>query len=172
MSIDISKDITCRWEFLENTCSNFKLNPKPLMIRNKTKIKKKIFQSSKYFNWNKMKDSRRTIDKNRKNFSKPDSNFFNFNNDKFSKLALKKIHLPREVSLNAGRSLAKLLLSANSFCSSDLFVLSCRIISSLCSSIQPSISFNEIIDRDDLNQLILLNISSEFNHGSVSWGSP
>jgi baculoviral IAP repeat-containing protein 6 len=68
ISIDISKDIICRWEFLENTCSNFKLNPKPLMIRNKTKMKKKIFQSSKYFNWNKMKDSRRTIDKNRKKF--------------------------------------------------------------------------------------------------------
>jgi len=178
---------SCRWEFLENTCSNFNNKlmysnqyhaMKPLhLIRNKTKIKKKIFQTNKYFNWNKMKDSRRTIDKNsRKQFSKcgGDANsFFHNNNDKFLKFSLKnKIHLPRDVSLRAGRSLAKLLLSANSFCSSDLFVLSCRIISSLCSNIQPSISFSEIINKNDLNQLILLNISSEFNHGSVSWGSP
>ncbi len=84
----------------------------------------------------------------------------------------KKILLPREVSLAAGKSIVKLLVSANSFCSSDLFVLSCRMISSLCCNTQPHIPLYEIIDPVDLNQLILFNISAEFNHGSVSWGSP
>ena len=51
-------------------------------------------------------------------------------------------------------------------------MLSCRIISILCCHAQPHIGLEEIINRKDLNQLILLNISAEFNHGSVCWGSP
>lgn len=172
------KDTTCRWEFLENIYSNFKLNSKQFSIRNKSKIKKKLFQSNKYFTWNKLKENRKNFEKYRKNFWKNES-FSQFNTEAqtngfptaknpFSK----KIFLPRNVSLSAGKSIVKLLVSANSFCNSDLFVLSCRIISSLCCNTQPQIMLNEIINRSDLNQLILLNISSEFNHGSVSWGSP
>lgn len=84
----------------------------------------------------------------------------------------KKVHLPRDISLAVGKSISKLLVSSNSYCSSDLFVLSCRIISSLCCNTQPCISLSEIFEPADLNQLILLNVSSEFNHGSVCWGSP
>ncbi|RNA41607.1 baculoviral IAP repeat-containing 6-like isoform X15, partial [Brachionus plicatilis] len=36
----------------------------------------------------------------------------------------------------------------------------------------PLINLNEIFEQQDLGQLIRLNVSSEFNHGSVCWGSP
>lgn len=156
----------------------FILNP----INQRSKIKKKLFQSNKYFTWNKLKENRKNFEKYRKNFWKTDS----FSGNQFGcgegpsssfncsakNLASRKIYLPRDVSLSAGKSIVNLLVSANSFCSSDLFVLSCRIISSLCCNTQPQIALNEIIEPSNLNQLIMLNISAEFNHGSVSWGSP
>ena len=88
------------------------------------------------------------------------------------KIGVRRIMVPREVSLSVGRLVAKLLVSANSYCSSDLFVLACRLISCLCCIVQPAIGLAEIFDQLDLNKLIQLNISSEFNHGSVCWGSP
>lgn len=163
---------TNRWEFLENIYTNHKVSSKSAPVRSKSKIKKKLFQSNKYFTWNKIKETRKNLEKYRKHLWKNDSNFSHSNSNENLVKLVKKVYLPRDVSLKVGKSIAKLLVSSNSYCSSDLFVLSCRIISSLCCNTQPSISLSEIFNQSDLNQLILLNVSSEFNHGSVCWGSP
>lgn len=87
--------------------------------------------------------------------------------------AKKMAQLPRDISLELGKSLARLLTqSINSYSSSDLFVLCCRVLSSLCLNTQPSLSLNELFDKNDLQRLIMLNVSLDFNHGSVCWGSP
>ena len=168
-ALDKPREAASRWDFLENIYSNFKANSKQFSMRNKSKIKKKLFQSNKYFTWNKLKENRKHFEKYRKSFWKADqlSQFGGQETTANKQTPAKKICLPRNVTLSAGRSIVKLLISANSFCSSDLFVLSCRIISSLCCHAQPHIGLEEIIDRKDLNQLILFNISTEFNHGWV-----
>ena len=170
--IDKSRDINCRWEFLENIYLNQKSLTKPFPLRAKSKVKKKLIQTNKYFTWSKIKENRKNLDRYRKSLWKTDS-FATSAQDNLSKLMLnKKIFLPHDISLRVGYLIGKLLVSANSYCSSDLFVLSCRILSSICCSTQPSISLCEIFEKNDLNQLILLNVSGEFNHGSVCWGSP
>ena len=164
-----SKEIN-RWDFLENahTTTKSKTNP---AIRHKTKIKKKFFQSNKYLTWNKIKETRKNLEKYKKNLWKSDINNPNTNSNNDGKL-FRKFSISRNLSLRVCKLIVKLLVSANSYTSSDLFVLSCRIISYLCCNSLPSINLNEIFQKEDLTQLIFLNVSSEFNHGSVCWGSP
>ena len=180
-NVNRAREASNRWEFLENiyaaqrTGASGSSGGKQAPVRSKNKIKKKFFQSNKYFTWNKIKETRKNLEKYRKHMWKSGSGGHldaAFSQDAHSKLHVKKVHLPRDISLAVGRSISKLLVSSNSYCNSDLFVLSCRIISSLCCNTQPCISLSEIFEPADLNQLILLNVSSEFNHGSVCWGSP
>jgi hypothetical protein len=170
---------------------------KTFPTRAKSKIKKKLIQSNKYFTWSKIKENRKNLDRYKKTLwkngggvcgsgggggggsgsgcggSSAGGNDSNSSQDSLNKFNLnKKIYLPHDISLRVGRLIGKLLVSANSYCSSDLFVLSCRILSSICCSTMPAISLCDIFEPADLNQLILLNVSGEFNHGSVCWGSP
>ena len=105
-----------RWNFLENIYSNFKANSKQFSMRNKSKIKKKLFQSNKYFTWNKLKENRKHFEKYRKSFWKADqlSQFGGQETAANKQTPTKKICLPRHVTLSAGRSFVKLLISANS----------------------------------------------------------
>jgi len=191
--IDKSRELNCRWEFLENIYLNNKsAMSKTFPTRAKSKIKKKLIQSNKYFTWSKIKENRKNLDRYKKTLWKngggvcgssgvsgcgggsgSGGNDSNSSQDSLNKFNLnKKIYLPHDISLRVGRLIGKLLVSANSYCSSDLFVLSCRILSSICCSTMPAISLCDIFEPSDLNQLILLNVSGEFNHGSVCWGSP
>ncbi len=62
-AVERPREATCRWEFLENIYSNFKLSSKQMSSRNRTKIKKKLFQTNKYFQFNKLKENRKNFDK-------------------------------------------------------------------------------------------------------------
>jgi hypothetical protein len=86
---------------------------------------------------------------------------------------MKLLQLPRVEALKLCKLLIKFLLNANSYCSSDLFVIVCRILSSICSFTLPVISLSDILtDDQSLKNILLLCISVEYNHGSVCWGSP
>ncbi len=58
--IDKSRELNCRWEFLENIYLNNKsAMSKTFPTRAKSKIKKKLIQSNKYFTWSKIKENRK-----------------------------------------------------------------------------------------------------------------
>ncbi|CAF0910527.1 unnamed protein product [Brachionus calyciflorus] len=139
-----NKDLN-RWEFLENIHTSSKNCKTTPAVRQKTKYRKHLWKNESGTQSSSSTELGKTI---------------------------RKIILSRDLSLRVCKLIGKLLVASNSFCSSDLFVLSCRIISNLCCNSQPSITLSEVFEQDDLNQLILLNVSSEFNHGSVCWGSP
>ena len=113
-----------RWEFLENIYTTYKLNAsssKMFAARNKGRIKKKLFHSSKYFTWNKLKEQRKNFDKYKK--SGAGWPYRGEPGDPMRKLLSRRLYLPREHSLSVAKLLIRLLCNANAFCSSDLFVL-------------------------------------------------
>jgi baculoviral IAP repeat-containing protein 6 len=188
-----------RWEFLEKLNTSSSINPFNANIKskflignssssqigtiininplNKNKFKKKLLQSSSNLSSaalnsgglnskHKFGSKRKLLEDQQLQNSKQ--------NQQQQYLQAKKFLLPRDVSLEMGKSLVKLLINSNSYSSSDLFVLTCRILSSICLNTQPCIGLNELFDNNEQNLLglINLNVSLDFNHGSVCWGSP
>lgn len=88
------REASNRWEFLENVYSGQKLGvgQKQAPVRNKNKIKKKFFQSNKYFTWNKIKETRKNLEKYRKHMWKSSSQLDSaFGQDSHSKMQIKKV---------------------------------------------------------------------------------
>lgn len=88
------REASNRWEFLENVYSGQKLGvgQKQAPVRNKNKIKKKFFQTNKYFTWNKIKETRKNLEKYRKHMWKSNTPMDSaFGQDSHSKLQIKKV---------------------------------------------------------------------------------
>ena len=158
--------------------------------RCKNKLKKKIFQSSKYYTWSKLKESRKSfVDKHRQQhrhlwrdsgFSSGAASGGQCGQAPMGSAAASgaanmlagRVYLPRDAALRLGRLVAKLLTSANSYCSSDLFVLACRLLAAICVCSRPAIGLAQLMGVEQLAELIKLGVGAEYNHASVSWGSP
>ena len=193
-----------RWEFLENIYGNsnnvnnkgatklsntfrnqYSQNQQSQQQQssyfNKNKTKKKLFQTNKYFLFNKFKESRKLnlydLKFQRKLNEKGSTSCYFSSSEKYllnqlNEKSFNFIQLPRSLTLTLCRLLIKLLINSNSYSNSDLFVLTCRILSSLCLNTVPSITLSEIMSFNDLNRIILFCVGIEFNHCSASWGSP
>lgn len=96
------KEVSNRWEFLENVYSGQKMSStKQAPVRNKNKIKKKFFQSNKYFTWNKIKETRKNLEKYRKHMWKSSAQMDpNYSQDSHSKLQIKKVSYNLPTSAN------------------------------------------------------------------------
>ena len=147
---------------------------------NKNKTKKKLLQTNKYFLFNKIKESRKLnlydLKYQRKMNEKSSNCYFSSNErhllNQLNKKSFSFIQLPRDLTLILCKLLVKLLINSNSYSNSDLFVLTCRIVSSLCLNTIPTISLSEIITLNELSKILLICVGIAFNHASASWGSP
>ena len=181
------KKASNRWEFLEKLSSSNALSAATKNAKligssggtiinintnsslSKNKFKKKLLQSSSSSS-NVASLSNKQLRVNKRKIEEY--------NRQFMLSSAKKFIFPRDISLALGKSLARLLVSSNSYSSSDLFVLTCRVLSSLCLHTQPALSLHDMFGdqqtdgSNDLHHLVMLNVSLDFNHGSVCWGSP
>ncbi|XP_029637353.1 baculoviral IAP repeat-containing protein 6 isoform X1 [Octopus sinensis] len=80
--------------------------------------------------------------------------------------------LPRERCLPVVRGLVTLILSMDSTCSVDLFLVASKVLARICLATRPAICLSEAMTQDQLQQLILLAANQDFNHGTVAWGGP
>ncbi|GFO34551.1 baculoviral iap repeat-containing protein 6, partial [Plakobranchus ocellatus] len=82
------------------------------------------------------------------------------------------IMLSRERCLSVARGLMALLLSMDFTCHVDLFLITCKVLAKICVACRPSVSLTEAMTQEQLEQLVLLVVDTEFNHNSMSWGGP
>ncbi|XP_062579414.1 baculoviral IAP repeat-containing protein 6-like [Saccostrea cucullata] len=80
--------------------------------------------------------------------------------------------LSKEKTLRVVRGLMCLLLSMDFTCNVDLFLITCKVIATVCVSTRPAITLAEAMTQEQLERLILLASNLEFSYGNVSWGGP
>ncbi|GAB1609836.1 baculoviral IAP repeat-containing protein 6-like isoform X2 [Argonauta hians] len=80
--------------------------------------------------------------------------------------------LPRDKCLPVVRGLVTLILSMDSTCNVDLFLVASKVLARICLATRPAICLSEAMTQDQLQQLILLAANQDFNHGTVAWGGP
>ncbi|XP_053375851.1 baculoviral IAP repeat-containing protein 6-like isoform X2 [Mercenaria mercenaria] len=80
--------------------------------------------------------------------------------------------LPKEKCLPVVHGLMALLLGMDFTCNVDLFLITCKVMARVCISTRPAITLTEAMSQEQLERLIMLAASLEFNHGNISWGGP
>ncbi|KAL4237916.1 Baculoviral IAP repeat-containing protein 6 [Mactra antiquata] len=80
--------------------------------------------------------------------------------------------LPKDKCLPVVHGLMALLLGMDFTCNVDLFLITCKVLARICISTRPAITLSEAMNQDQLERLIMLASSQEFNHGNISWGGP
>ncbi|XP_059157271.1 baculoviral IAP repeat-containing protein 6-like isoform X2 [Physella acuta] len=83
---------------------------------------------------------------------------------------IQSIILSRERCLGVVRGLMALLLSMDFTCHVDLFLVACKVLAKICVACRPSINLCEVMSQEQLEQLVLLIVDTEFNHDNLSWG--
>uniref|UniRef100_A0A2C9JJC5 Dual E2 ubiquitin-conjugating enzyme/E3 ubiquitin-protein ligase BIRC6 n=1 Tax=Biomphalaria glabrata TaxID=6526 RepID=A0A2C9JJC5_BIOGL len=82
------------------------------------------------------------------------------------------IVLSRDKCLAVVRGLMALLLSMDFTCRVDLFLVACKVLAKICVACRPPIILVESMKQEQLEQLILLIVDTEFNHDNLTWGGP
>ncbi|KAH9496163.1 Baculoviral IAP repeat-containing protein 6, partial [Bulinus truncatus] len=80
------------------------------------------------------------------------------------------IILSRDKCLAVVRGLMALLLSMDFTCHVDLFLVACKVLAKICVACRPSIVLAEAMKQEQLEQLVLLIVDTEFNHDNLTWG--
>ncbi|XP_076097651.1 dual E2 ubiquitin-conjugating enzyme/E3 ubiquitin-protein ligase BIRC6-like isoform X3 [Mytilus galloprovincialis] len=80
--------------------------------------------------------------------------------------------LSKEKTLKVVRGLMALLLSMDFTCNVDLFLVTCKVLATVCVMTRPAVTLSEAMTQDQLGKLILLASNLDLNYGNVSWGGP
>ncbi|XP_022332916.2 dual E2 ubiquitin-conjugating enzyme/E3 ubiquitin-protein ligase BIRC6-like isoform X4 [Crassostrea virginica] len=80
--------------------------------------------------------------------------------------------LSKDKTLKVVKGLMCLLLSMDFTCNVDLFLITCKVIATVCVSTRPAITLAEAMTQEQLERLILLTSNLEFSYGNISWGGP
>ncbi|XP_069118544.1 baculoviral IAP repeat-containing protein 6-like isoform X2 [Argopecten irradians] len=80
--------------------------------------------------------------------------------------------LPKDKTLRVVRGLMALLLSMDFTCNVDLFLVTCKVLATICVTTRPAITLSEAMGQEQLEKLILLASNMEFSHSNISWGGP
>ncbi|XP_077994932.1 dual E2 ubiquitin-conjugating enzyme/E3 ubiquitin-protein ligase BIRC6-like isoform X2 [Glandiceps talaboti] len=80
--------------------------------------------------------------------------------------------LPRDKSIPVVQGLMALLLSMDFTCHVDLFLVTCKVLARISNASRPAITLPEIMNEQQLEQLLLLCVGSNYNRGNVVWGGP
>ncbi|OWF45700.1 baculoviral IAP repeat-containing protein 6-like isoform X2 [Mizuhopecten yessoensis] len=80
--------------------------------------------------------------------------------------------LSKDKTLRVVRGLMALLLSMDFTCNVDLFLVTCKVLATICVTTRPAITLSEAMGQEQLEKLILLASNMEFSHSNISWGGP
>ncbi|XP_038074812.1 baculoviral IAP repeat-containing protein 6-like [Patiria miniata] len=89
-----------------------------------------------------------------------------------SSLRLPEVSLPRERCTPVVQGLMQLLLVMDFTCHADLFLFACKVLARVSNSTRPAISLSEIATNEQLIQLMMLCVGTDYNRGNSSWGGP